>query len=164
MTTFWTTMLFLSIKRHDFLQKNFNWKSLLNMVWIRFRIWIQNRNRNFSKVVSGPGNYSFGSATTAFSFNVSKGWHLWYRSLSSRLSKFQRRPVFFTFSVNIAKVTSMIWWYSYHLHESQSCIVVAPDPVGAETFGRIRFWIQKNHFRSGHGQLRIRNEFEIRIL
>jgi hypothetical protein len=35
---------------------------------------------------------------------------------------------------------------------------VDPDPVGSETFSRIRIW-QKNY--SGPEQLRIRNEFEL---
>jgi hypothetical protein len=39
-----------------------------------------------------------------------------------------------------------------------------PDPIGSETFGRIRIQICKNaHFGSGSGQLRIRNEFETKL-
>jgi hypothetical protein len=45
------------------------------------------------------------------------------------------------------------WQYVLHI---RSC-VVNPDPVGSETFNRIR--IRKNH--SGSEQLRIRNEFEV---
>jgi hypothetical protein len=39
------------------------------------------------------------------------------------------------------------------------CSVVDPDPVGPETFGKIRIW--KNYSGSGYGQLRIRNEFDV---
>jgi hypothetical protein len=42
---------------------------------------------------------------------------------------------------------------------------VDPDPVGSETFRKIRIRIQireKDHY--GSGQLRIRNEFEIKLL
>ncbi len=42
--------------------------------------------------------------------------------------------------------------------------VVDPDPIGSDTFCRIKIqiWIRKNH--SGSGWLRIRNEFEVKLL
>jgi hypothetical protein len=41
------------------------------------------------------------------------------------------------------------------------CVVDA-DPVGSDTFSRIR--IRKNHSGSGSEQLRIQNEFEVKLL
>ncbi len=40
--------------------------------------------------------------------------------------------------------------------------LVNPDPVGSETFSRIQ--IQNNHSWSGSEQLRIQNEFEVKLL
>ncbi len=57
MTTFWTTMLLLTLKRQDFNNIFFLWKTVLNMVWL----WNRNRHRNFSKV--GTGINHFGSTT-----------------------------------------------------------------------------------------------------
>ncbi len=45
---------------------------------------------------------------------------------------------------------------------SQIGSVVDPDPVRSETFGIIR--IRINHAGSGSEQLRIRDEFEIKLL
>ena len=58
-STFWETLLFLSLKRQDFAQIYCCWKTVLNIVWIRNRNW----NRNFSKggAVTGTAINHYGS-------------------------------------------------------------------------------------------------------
>jgi hypothetical protein len=62
MTSFWDTMLLLlTFKRQDFFVQIFFVEKLgYIMVWIQFRIWIRNRNRNFSKVGTGTAINRYG--------------------------------------------------------------------------------------------------------
>ncbi len=60
-----------------------------------------------------------------------------------------------TLSLSLTATRGLVWFVSVTVN-----IVVDPDPVGSETFGRIR--IGNNHF--GSGQLRIRNEFDVKLL
>jgi len=55
-TTFWVTMLLLTLKSQDLVKRKFSWKKCAYKFWILIRTWILSRNRNFFKVRSRNQN------------------------------------------------------------------------------------------------------------